>query len=236
MNTHFFKEKGYLKIEDLIKKGELEYYLNIYNDFINNKIGDSRFRSDLSGDNGSSEKITQIMVPSRSYPMLLDSYLYKRCFEIAKKLEGQDMELDFDMLINKPPNSYRETPWHQDAAYWIDMPDKRALSIWVALEPSTLENGCMWFVPGSNKHELRKHTFAVEGGPLQCECDEKEGIPIPLNPGSCTVHDGRTLHYSRGNSTDSSRKAIILNFRPKEMIELERSKGFDHTGVREVRG
>jgi phytanoyl-CoA hydroxylase len=36
------------------------------------------------------------------------------------------------------------------------------------------------------------------------------------------------LHYSRGNTTDSHRRALIVNFRPIAMIELERQKGFDH--------
>jgi coenzyme F420-reducing hydrogenase delta subunit len=36
------------------------------------------------------------------------------------------------------------------------------------------------------------------------------------------------MHYSRGNTTSSRRRALIVNFRPKAMIELERAHGFDH--------
>ncbi|MBR99036.1 MAG: phytanoyl-CoA dioxygenase, partial [Flavobacteriaceae bacterium] len=69
-----------------------------------------------------------------------------------------------------------------------------------------------------------------KGGALQCEGSEKESISIPLNPGSCAIHHGNTLHYSRGNSTNNNRRAFILNYRPKKMVELEREKGYDHTG------
>ncbi len=57
---------------------------------------------------------------------------------------------------------------------------------------------------------------------------QSEGIPVPLPAGACTFHHGRTLHYTRGNSTNAARRAFITNFRPKEMIELERENGFDH--------
>ena len=136
------------------------------------------------------------------------------------------------MLINKAPKTNKETPWHQDAAYWIDMPDKRALSIWFAIDKATLDNGCMWYTPGSHLLPLRKHSQPVKGGALQCIGTEKESAHVPLNPGSCVIHHGNTLHYSRGNSTNNNRRAFILNYRPKKMVELEREKGYDHSGQR----
>ena len=38
------------------------------------------------------------------------------------------MDFDFDMIIAKGARSDVETPWHQDESYWLDLPDKRALS------------------------------------------------------------------------------------------------------------
>ena len=51
---------------------------------------------------------------------------------------------------------------------------------------------------------------------------------MPLQPGGAGIHAGRCLHYSRGNSTGTMRRAYILNFRPKAMISYEREHGFDH--------
>lgn len=55
-----------------------------------------------------------------------------------------------------------------------------------------------------------------------------EGVPQPLKSGSCTFHTGRTLHYSRGNSTDGYRRAYITNYRPDTMIRWERKRNFSH--------
>jgi phytanoyl-CoA hydroxylase len=231
-----FEAEGFLAVESLLNSNEMEFYSNTYNAFINNEFDISDLRSDLSGAEVQNvEYITQIMLPSRVYPVLLDRPMHQKGLQIAKQLLGEDIVLDFDMLINKAPHTNKPTPWHQDAAYWIDMPDKRALSIWFAIDEATLDNGCMWYTPKSHKLPLRKHFQPVGKGALQCKGSEEESVAVPLQPGSCAIHHGYTLHYSRGNSTANNRRAFILNFRPEKMVEFERAQGFDHSGNREIR-
>lgn len=232
----FFEDEGYLVIENLLNEAEVTYYSNLYNSFLDNRIDASNYRSDLSGsDDTTKENITQIMVPSKLVPELLEKVLHIKTLKMAQELMGDDIALDFDMLINKAPNTNTITPWHQDAAYWIDMPDKRAASCWVAIDHAYKENGCMWYTPKSHLSELLQHEQTGNKGALKCEGSEENSMCIELTPGSCVFHQGGTLHYSRGNSTDDNRRAIITNFRPTAMIALERSKGVDHTGERKVK-
>ncbi len=239
--TGFFQAQGYLVIHNLLLPEEIEFYRHIYEDFLTNRIDASPYRSDLgahAGDNmhSDTERITQIMVPGKIMPALLGQPLHTKTLAIARQLLGEDMALDFDMLIDKPPFSHTPTPWHQDAAYWIKLPDARAASCWTALDAAEKDNGCMWYIPGSHKLPLRAHHPAGRGGgALECEAYEEEGIPIELNPGDGVFHHGGTAHYSRGNITAHRRRAFITNFRPQAMIDLERAQGFDHTGEREVR-
>lgn len=231
----FFKEEGYLVIENLLSKKETAYYSNLYDSFLNNTIDAAKFRSDLSGSHDKVEKITQIMVPSKLVPDLLEKPLHQKSLAIAKTLMGDDIELDFDMLINKAPYTDTITPWHQDAAYWIDMPDKRAASCWVAIDRAYKENGCMWYTPKSHRSPILPHIQTGDKGALQCEGSEENSIFVELSPGACVFHQGGTLHYSRGNSTADNRRAFITNFRPEAMIAMERIQGVDHTGEREVK-
>ena len=53
-------------------------------------------------------------------------------------------------------------------------------------------------------------------------------MAVPLAAGGATFHAGRTLHYTRGNSTANPRRAYITNFRPAAMVAWEREHGFDH--------
>ena len=233
----FFKENGYLVVENLIDSETIASYRKTYEDFISGTISVGGNRRDLKGEGGNSEKeqIAQIMTPSRNYPALLDSAYYKNIAVIARALLGDDLELDFDMFISKPPHSAAPTPWHQDCAYWIDMPDKRAVSAWMPLDEATVDNGCMWYVPGSHLQPMRQHASTAKNGALICEGNESEGVAVPLKAGSVVLHHGATVHYSRGNSTNGPRRAMIVNLRPRKMIDFERARGFDHTGENKVR-
>jgi ectoine hydroxylase-related dioxygenase (phytanoyl-CoA dioxygenase family) len=237
-----FEKSGFLIVKNLLSGEEVATYRKIYEDFLTNKIDTGKFRSDLGSHatepnkQGTKELITQIMVPGRLFPKLLDMPIHQRSLAIAKRLLGEDMALDFDMLIDKVPHTNTPTPWHQDRAYWITMPDTRAASCWVALDKAVIDNGCMWYVPGSHLLPVRSHEPAGKGGgALQCEANEEEAVAAEILPGDCVFHHGGTLHYSRGNSTTLRRRAFITNFRPQAMIDYERSQGYDHTGKREVR-
>jgi len=232
-----FLKKGFVKLDSLIPDAEVESIRVLYNELLNDKQRTLGLRSDLGGEGEnkkSVEKITQIMRPSQIEPKLAESIAYKAALTYAKELLGEDMELDFDMLINKAPFTDTPTPWHQDAAYWIKMPDKRAASCWIALDQVFEDNGCMWFIPKANDI-VEPHSLYTKGGALHCKADTSIAQSVPLNAGGCTFHDGFTLHFSKGNITNSQRRALILNFRPKKMIELEREQGVDHTGARKVR-
>jgi ectoine hydroxylase-related dioxygenase (phytanoyl-CoA dioxygenase family) len=232
-----FSQDGFASLPQLLSADEVEIYRDIYNLFLDGSIDCGDKRSDLGagsdapGGGGTVENITQIMWPSALYPQLLDLPLHERALAMARELIGDDAILDFDMLIDKAPFTGVPTPWHQDASYWVGLPDTRAVSIWVALDEAELDNGCMWYVRGSHETPLRPHWPAgTGGGALQCECSEDEpgATPVPLQPGSAAAHSGHTLHYSRGNTTASHRRAYILNFRPADMIKLEREQGMDH--------
>lgn len=235
-----FKENGFLVINNLLdEKDELPSYIDIYKELLGSHEA-KKHRYDLgshstseteNNNKGKVESICQIMWPSVYKESLLQGPAFKRLLRVVQSLLGDDLAFDFDMLINKFPNTGTSTPWHQDESYWPDMPDKRAVSCWIALDSATVDNGCMWFVKGSHlEPDLRPHQRIEDGHHARYtkSCSESEGEPRPLTGGSCTLHHGRTLHYTRGNTTNTQRRAYILNFRPTAMVEWERARGFDH--------
>lgn len=230
-----FEQSGYLVIENLIGSSEVEHYRKIYDRFLTDEINVGRNRHDLGqrAGSGEAENITQIMRASDFLPSLRNEPFHIRALAIARQLLGEDMDFDFDMLIDKAPHTNTPTPWHQDASYWLDMPDKRAVSFWLALDDAYIANGCMWFVPASHKMGLFPHRKAWGGTGSALELDADlarfERVAVPLDPGSCTIHHGHTLHYAGGNTTAFHRRALITNYRPRKMIEFERQRGYDHT-------
>ena len=73
------------------------------------------------------------------------------------------------------------------------MPDKRAISFWVALQDVDVDNGCMWFVPGSHKLPIRKH-YKVKAGHhvTTCDCSEVCHFLI-FKPSICLLENAQQL-------------------------------------------
>jgi len=227
---------GYLVIEGVLEERELTPYRALYDGIAQGNIKVDRHRHDLGSHlpvpQGIKENICQVMWPSVYIEGGKDSsLLHERTEALAKQLLGEDMVFDFDMLISKDGGSPAETPWHQDESYWPDLPDKRALSFWFPMEDASVENGCMWFVPGSHKRGLLPHRPVRPGHHVMQTKEEVppgDGRPYPVASGGCTVHTGRTLHFTGANRTERARRAYIINCRPKAMVDLERAKKFDH--------
>jgi len=228
---------GFLVLENALTKEELRPYARLYDDILDGQINTAKHRHDLGSHaplrEGQKENICQVMWPSKYLESGVNrSVLHQKTISLAQAILGEDMVFDFDMLISKEAGSTVETPWHQDESYWLDMPDKRALSFWYPMEDATKENGCMWFVKGSHVHEkgLREHRPAVPGKHVKMtdDCDPEEGAPYPVGAGGCTAHTGRTLHYTGGNYTKQARRAYIINCRPQAMVQFERDNNYDH--------
>ena len=170
-------EDGFIIINSVLTEEELKQYSGLYEDIISGRVNTQKHRHDLGSHapltDGLKENICQVMWPIKYLDGgLEESVLHKKVIGIAKRLLGEDMVFDFDMLISKEAGSKVETPWHQDESYWLDMPDKRALSFWFPMEDTTTENGCMWFIKGSHIHEkgLRPHRSVTEGMELVGSC------------------------------------------------------------------
>src|SRR5271165_3908647 len=76
----------------------------------------------------------------------------------------------------------------------------------------------MEFIPGSNNWPVLGHGHPDGDSRVHSlECiaanfDASKAVPCPLPASGCTIHKGRTLHYSGPNTSDQSRYAYVLIF------------------------
>ncbi|HZO91806.1 MAG TPA: phytanoyl-CoA dioxygenase family protein [Chthonomonadaceae bacterium] len=129
---------------------------------------------------------------------------------LAAELLGPDVRLYWNQSVYKHPETPRDFPWHQDNGYTPIDPEQY-LTCWLALSDATLENGCIWVLPGSHKNGTRPHKDSPIGkvgydGP-------DPGVPVPLRKGSMAVFSSLLLHKSGPNRTASEvRKAYIMQY------------------------
>ena len=120
------------------------------------------------------------------------------------------------MYIFKQPLIGGEVVSHQDHTFlWTDPPS--ATGLWFALEDATLDNGCLWVLPGGHREPPRKRFHRTPDGGAGFEIlDERElpetgMIPLPAAQGTCIVLHGLLPHRSGPNHSPRSRQAYSLH-------------------------
>lgn len=121
------------------------------------------------------------------------------------------------MYIFKQPRIGGEVGVHQDNWFLLSNP-LSCYGLWFALEDSTLENGCLWAVPGSHKeHPCQKH-FERKGKEVSFDRQQMEHpapdeayVSVPVPKGSLIVLHGGLLHKSYANLSGESRQAFTFH-------------------------
>ena len=97
------------------------------------------------------------------------------------------------------------------------------VSCWTALDDATVENGCLWFIPGSHKwgliavereREIERRALA---GALENE------VPIELKAGDCSFHHSLLLHCSQANRSTTRRRGYATQYMssPKRSLQVK---------------
>jgi len=143
--------------------------------------------------------------------------LDERLGKMAAQLAGVDgIRIWHDQALIKRPWA-NPTAWHLDTPFW-SFSDRNAISIWVALDNATLENGCLFFIPGSHKQtNFDKITIGRNmDGIFDVYPQLKNTMPIaaPMKAGSCSFHNGLTVHGANANMTSGFRRAMTCAYMP----------------------
>ncbi len=144
---------------------------------------------------------------------------FSRSPELAKVVESLEFEepaIIQSMYIFKPPRIGGEVVCHQDSTYIYTEPES-CIGFWFALEDATVENGCMYFIPGGHKMNLKQRNYRVSENELTTEVLDPEPwpehlkLPAEASTGTLVIFDGRAPHMSAPNSSSFSRHAYTLH-------------------------
>ncbi len=129
--------------------------------------------------------------------------------ELGVALLGSDVDLYWNQAVFKMPEGEKQFPWHQDDGYTPVTPSPY-LTLWIALNEATVENGCVWVLPGSHKNGLVEHEQTPIGLACHSLDDANQGIPVPVPAGSIVAFWSLTMHKSGVNVSQGCRKAYIV--------------------------
>ena len=141
-----------------------------------------------------------------------------RLLDIAQMFIGPDIALFASHYICKPPFSGQPVLWHQDGAFWPLEP-MQVVTLWLAVDDSTPENGCVRLVPGTHKLDvagMRDNTDveSVLGKEIAADVDEAQAVDVILRPGDVEVHHPHIVHGSNANTSPRRRAGLTIRYIP----------------------
>lgn len=142
----------------------------------------------------------------------------ERLLDLAEIFVGPDIALFASHYISKPPFTGQAVLWHQDAAFWPLEP-MNVVTLWLAIDESTPENGCVRLVPGTHNLDIKAmrgvtDTDNVLGAEIAVDVDESQAVDMVLRPGDVEVHHPMIVHGSNANTSPKRRAGLTIRYIP----------------------
>ena len=221
-----YQEEGFLVIDDFLNEEELNIWRSTVEIAVKERNGIKIPNSTITADDDDGSN-TEMDYFANVFDQLLNLWqtntalkkliLDERIGEMAAKLAGvEKLRVWHDQALIKRPWA-NPTSWHLDTPFW-SFDSRQSISIWIALDDATLENGCLFFIPKSHKKTtyenpgITKNMNAIfEYYP---EFRTAPSVAAPMKAGSCSFHNGLTIHGAHANMTSGYRRAMTCAFMP----------------------
>jgi phytanoyl-CoA hydroxylase len=144
---------------------------------------------------------------------------FSRAAEVAQLIADLEIERPLllqGMYIFKQPNIGGEVTCHQDSTFLYTEPQQIA-GLWFALEDATIENGCLWAIPGGHRLGLKSRWLRDTDGVMSFDVyddtpwPEEKLIPLEVSKASVIILNGLLPHKSLANRSPRSRQAYTLH-------------------------
>lgn len=220
-----FVDEGYLVLPDLMSGEELEELKRDAVDIARGKYPSEKLKTAApeATDREVLENILCIHQPHYISPVMEKYIRHPLICGALSQIVGAHLahwdgsvKCMQSMLFIKPPQ-FQGQAWHQDEIY-IPTRDRSLCGAWIALDDATIENGCLWVLPGSHRsgylHPQRAHnnTDEFDGAAESYGFDDSEEIPVEVKAGSVVFFNGYLLHRSRKNRSSIYRRALVNHY------------------------
>ncbi|WP_135555879.1 phytanoyl-CoA dioxygenase family protein [Paenibacillus cymbidii] len=221
----FYAEHGYVRLGKLLSDAELAGLQTRIDDIMLGKANIAYdkllMQREADGMSGQTEQTTGSKGHTLNYrkiqnleldPLFL-AYMTRPLFRsICAGVYGEQTPIACfrAMFMNKPAFHGSVLPYHQDR--WTHLDRDPLATVWTALDPATVANGCVTIIPGTHKRLLNPDHPSGFLTERQAELLLAEHAPLPLElaPGEAVLLHNWTIHGSDGNRTAQSRRAFSV--------------------------
>jgi hypothetical protein len=215
----FFREKGYLSGIPMLDARQLEALRAEVDRIAGAPDAELRllYEHNRNESDDPSLRLFHCLGHWRILPALHD-LLWHPAFTIpAAQLLGGAVRFWHDQLFVKPAKHGGVVAWHQDYSYWTRTQPLAHLTVWIALDDATVENGCVHFVPGSHRWPLLpKPRLAGDMEAIRSVLSAEQAaafrpVANELAAGEASFHHPLMLHGSFPNASALPRRGVVIN-------------------------
>ena len=207
----FFREHGWLVVEDAIPQGDLDELEERCEIIIREKdrLANDWAWSDKEDIKERSFRIIQSS-PSFVWKEIKEAAYRQWLLKFGSDLLGLELSFWYDQFLAKPAGKSAPTYWHQDEGYWGRNLDDKGITCWIPLQDVDAVNGCMQFIDRGHLDGVLPHHLVegVQSDLLTCDVDESRRVICPIRRGDVTFHHSKTPHMTNANTSKTWRKAV----------------------------
>jgi ectoine hydroxylase-related dioxygenase (phytanoyl-CoA dioxygenase family) len=209
-----YRRDGFVSIDGFLDADELARWRSATDSAVAQRIAAGE---GVAGDEYYRRTFLQLQRLADTNDAIAELVLDRRLGEILALLAGVDgFRVWHDQALIKPPYG-NPTAWHLDNPFWSFFSND-AISIWVALDDATVENGCLWYLPGTQRSA--RFELTEIGSSLGALFDvypdwlALEPVAVPCRAGGAIFHNGLVAHAAGANMTPRPRRAMTCAYMP----------------------
>ena len=213
-------DQGYLVGDKLLEDAELDALGEAFLTTIDRLRRENRLENVKSDDAADDAKqVFQIRTAHLAHPLFEGLIRDTRLLDAIESLIGPNIRLVHFQGLYKPPHTGGNVDWHQDDYYFGVNKKDAVASCWLALDDATVDNGCMWVVPGAHRrmYDHQKNWDPKDKKGFFFSIKDESFLdagakPIEIKRGQCLFHHGLMPHRSLGNTSSRMRRAFATHF------------------------
>ena len=217
-----YHEHGYVRLGKVAPDDEIKALCDRIDDIMLGKIHYDNMLMQLCPSAGKPELSKQTKVFKGSTlkyrkvqdleqdPLFLPYIQHPLFLDITRKIIGEEVSAFRTMFFNKPARQGVPINWHQDGAggWRLSIPPK--VTIWTAMDATSVANGCLQIIPGSHKSMIPETGDLLSPEERAIHAPDEKRLYLEMEMGEVVLLHNWTLHRSEVNTTNRPRRAFSV--------------------------
>ena len=222
-----FDHDGYAILENALSSDDVAGLLEETMRICRGELGEIRGAVPVDADASDADVLRQFLCihyPHKFSALMHDTMRHPSIVGPLTEIIGPNLKSMQSMLFIKAEGKPGQA-WHQDEMF-IPTRDRSLAAAWIALDDATVENGCLWVLPGSHRpgviypnreHDDPRYDCTVES--YDFPYTDADAVPVEMAAGSVLVFNGYLLHRSLPNTgRHGYRRALVNHYMSAESL------------------